>query len=306
MEVQIIPQSDINTYAKLFWRTFTQNSDRLRLDFQSKIRGTSSMKPIPLGCYENGALVAATTIFPNGFTDGEQQWLGGQIGDALVDPSQRGKGLFGLMITEAQRVAAEKGYDFLFTFPSVKNPGSYKSFVKNDWQEIYAMSHYEMRVPSGLLGRIIRRIDQRLYLRFEAASIPTNPHAAFDPDWRKTGVYSIIDSSYLDYKQYLTNHVIKLKSGLAYVSLGKFTITLSHFQLIEGFTFENLLQDLVKLAGRLAKDTLTFHVSPHYEKQFVAAGLQSVDHHMKAMVYGLNEELNLDRINFIGSDIDTF
>ena len=55
---------------------------------------------------------------------------GYQSGASAVDESARGKGVFGKLLLEGERIARAEGVEFFFGFP---NPASYSGFIKAGW-----------------------------------------------------------------------------------------------------------------------------------------------------------------------------
>ena len=306
MEILVATNNQLHPYTDLFYKTFAHNKNLSRIDFYKKITSGGHLKPVIIFAVDKNIIIGALTMYPAFFNKGGVQILAAQIGDALVIPEQRGKGVLKKIVKRAQEIGKNENFEFLFTFPSTNNQGSLKSFLANNWINCHSLINHSIRTNPSIIGRIIRKISTYSYLKYEVW-LTKNTVSQFTPKWKSKGYFSVTDKSFYKFKSYMTNTILCFKSGMCYISLTNFSIILSYYEVKESFTYMELLMELIQLANKLAKESIEIIYSPSYNLDLKPLGLEfNTNTNLQALVLPLTEKLNPSKINFVASDIDTF
>jgi hypothetical protein len=113
--------SDRNGCLALLQRTFPGSSNEST--FAWRFENNYCRKPLILCARNKHEVVSFNSWIPWVFTYKGQTYIGFQSGESATDISYRGRGLLTELLKHGFRVAAERGIDFLYGFPSKMSYG---------------------------------------------------------------------------------------------------------------------------------------------------------------------------------------
>jgi predicted N-acetyltransferase YhbS len=302
-----ISDQNLTEYIQIFQRVFGRNLDAMRVDINKKLNTTFAISDLVsiVAKSEDGEIAGALGLYPVLYqTESGEFRCAAQIGDAMVNEAFRGMGLFTQLIEEGLNVAKQTGIDFIFTFPSLLNQGSYKGFVKTGFMDIGGMTTYtKNNNQPKFLSRLIRKLSQSAYLKYVDYVI------ANSLDSKPFGFSFTIERSmdYLIYKSFNKNRRISLLAGDAWVSICSFSLLVSDFNVKPGYSIGQLVDGISSLAAKTGKDYIQFSTN-HPNEIDLLDTLQwnEKNDKIRVMIFNLNSIYANSRYVFNYGDVDIF
>jgi len=304
---QTITSANQAIFETLYEDVFSTNVDARRVDLKKKLT-TSYVhlsQSLSFITYDQAGNVAgAVGLYPVQYiNEANELRLAAQIGDAMVYPAYRKQSLFTQMIEFCKQTAEAAGIDFIFTFPGLANQGSYKAFVKTKFTDIGSLTTYVQHTAAALWPRLLRRVSNPVYTAYcnRLNSVPIHP------EHLNTDALIPRSEAYIEYKKFNPNHLIRLSSGSAWVSLGRFTVNVGDFRPHDGRTMPQFRHDLNHYARRTGKDQLVFATSIKREIELLdSVSWDKVHDNTRIMLFEIapTSLKRFDGFNF--ADIDTF
>lgn len=237
----------------------------------------------------------------------DQVITGGQAGDVMTHPSQRGKGLFKKLATHVHNQSKADGIDFIFGFP---NPIAYPVWKKLDWQFKENIKIYQLWVFTFPLSVIVSKIPgiKSLYQSYSnrvLAKYKTELAKFENSVISKNTGGSLRDSSYITYKNTDITQFISLKQFQAWVKLAK---SLWVGDIVSSSQQPDLqaIKKLKKLAFWLGIPRIDFQISPNTPWDQLLSTKYSSKEGPPIGYLPLNTDVDLQHIKYTFCDFDTF
>lgn len=225
-----------------------------------------------------------------------------QLTDGMTDPVYQGRGLFAHLIEKITELCKQNNVRFLFGFP---NQYSLPVFLdKQEWQEYGKMDLFCLPIQALPLEKISRKLSAFTYLynsylhrvlkRYIHPSTTNMPPV--DP-----GIYKNDDYTKYTYQDSIVisiRHVrvrIKIKHGMR---IGEMAVSENEF--------DEVMNDLKKLACKLGVDTITFHCSTGCELHRLFAERYESISSFTIVSKDLGSGIPLGALKFTYGDIDIF
>ncbi len=301
-----VSNQSITEYSQIFQDVFGRNVDARRVDIYKKLDTTFALPEFAsiVAKSESGEIAGALGLYPVLFkTASGAPRCAAQIGDAMVNEAFRGMGLFTQLIEEVLNVAKQNEIDFIFTFPSLLNQGSYKGFVKTHFKDIGGLTTYTKNNQSKLLARLIRKFSNSAYLKYVDRMI-SNSSDSNSSDYSFTIERS---QSYFEYKSFNKNRRVSLTSGDAWISICQFHLLVSDFRLKSGYSMSQLVDELSSLAAKTGKDYIQFSTNHPKEVDLLESlKWDEKNDTIRIMIFNLNSENDSMKYVFNYADVDVF
>jgi len=233
--------------------------------------------------------------------------LAAQSADTMTHPQHRFKGLFVELSNLTFQLCRDNGIKLLFGFPNQNSlPGALN---KLGWQMTEQMDCFV--IPTGGLAwdRVINKLSflKSTFLNYQQRVIKKQmqSQASIANSVILDGFAGIVrDDDYWRYKTYAQSYIIKLGKSTLWVKIGRELLIGDILTRPE--EFDNMLQELKKLARKLGISYLQFHTSPGTTLHKLFTERFTPVPSFPILFQDFEGALPLEQVKFTSADIDTF
>jgi len=257
--------------------------------------------------YHNDLPIAFYGVIPCFIRFNNKIALAAQSADTMTHPQYRNQGLF--IELAKQTFALCRGYDIelLFGFP---NQNSLYGFINRlGWTTTERLSCFIINTDTFWLQRIFRKLPRlkkwynsycKKQLKKVSLPLPGINNSVFSDNY--AGV--LRDCSYLNYKNYSDTHVIKLGRSVLWIKINN-GIVIGDIT-VSSEDFDEMIDKLKKLAGKLGVKEIHFHSSPNTALHSLFSGRYNPILSFPVIFKELNGTTDINQVKFTSADIDTF
>ncbi|HEY8931130.1 MAG TPA: GNAT family N-acetyltransferase [Mucilaginibacter sp.] len=257
--------------------------------------------------YQNDQPTAFYAVIPCYIICNDELILSAQSADTMTHPGHRNKGLFVELALTTFQLCKELGIKLLFGFP---NQNSLPGFVnKLGWQTAHTMdcfiihtSSFSWKATAGkipviktLLGNYKERVLKKY--RDNNSRVSNSVH-----NDGYGGVYR--DDACFAYKTYTDTFVTHAAGSTLWLKAN--SILLIGDVNVNADSFDDMIYELKKLAGKLGIKQIHFHASPGTTLHGLFAMRFNSIPSFPVIFKLLGEDMQTDKIKFTSADVDTF
>jgi len=233
--------------------------------------------------------------------------LSAQSADTMTHPEHRNKGLFVELALTTFQLCKELGIRLLFGFP---NQNSLPGFVnKLGWKTAHNMDCFIIHTNSfswkGVAGKIpvlktlLGNYKERVLKKYRDTGSWVSNSVHNDGC---SGIYR--DDAYFAYKTYTDTFVTRAAGSTLWLKANN--ILLIGDVNVSADSFDDMIYELKKLAGKLGIKQIHFHASPGTTLHGLFAMRFNSIPSFPVIFKVLGEDMQTDKIKFTSADIDTF
>ncbi|KUG18921.1 hypothetical protein ASZ90_011367 [hydrocarbon metagenome] len=136
-------------------------------------------KPLIYVVEHEGTIIGSISLQPMQFVlqsqDSKENVLAGLLGNAMVHPNFRNRGIFSAMLGYVMEDAKKEGLKILYTF--ARNPISLKGFLRHNWKDAADFKRYISYInPQQAMHNYLIDTRYPAFMRFVLNIIPTVPY----------------------------------------------------------------------------------------------------------------------------------
>jgi hypothetical protein len=233
--------------------------------------------------------------------------LAAQSADTMTHPQHRFKGLFVELSNLTFQLCRDNGIKLLFGFPNQNSlPGALN---KLGWQITERMDCFVIPTRGLSWDRVINKLSflKNTFINYQSSVLKKylQSQPGITNSVIRDGFAGIVrDDDYWRYKTYAQSYIIKLGNSTLWIKVGRELLIGDILTRPE--EFENMLQELKKLARKLGISHLQFHTSPGTTIYKLFAERFTVIPSFPVLFQDFEGGLPLAQIKFTSADIDTF
>lgn len=235
-------------------------------------------------------------------------FLSAQSADTMTHPGHRYKGMFVDLSKKTFELCRQLGIRLIFGFP---NQNSYHGAInKLGWQITETMSYFSIPAKAFPLAVIAKKLTflNRLYDRYSRNVIKklALPESGVSNSVIAGGFAGVLRNPvYIKYKSYSPSYVIGIAGVKAWISI-KDSIWIGDIENITEHNFQQAINAIKKLAGRLGIKKIQFHCSPGTRLHNLFEMYSPANPSYPVLFQNFESPVPPEKVKFTFADIDIF
>jgi hypothetical protein len=310
---EILTDSSFEILVPLYKKAFGKEISSFELAKKYDTSKICSIKNIGyLAFNKKGEAIGFYGLLPCYSSNGKERVLVAQSADTLVDPNLERNKVFLELAQRTHEFCKENGIKAIYGFP---NMFSFPMFIKKiGWTHIHNIEAYHSKVRCLPFLRVIKffKLKGDFFEAYQAKIIQSISHKTKKIDSILCGdsEYSIEKSSkFIEYKSNYNSvkYFINLNGIDLWVKLSPMFLQVGDLSYCSESDFKQLNKDLSKLCFRLGIPHFRFHISSQtYLHKLLKQSLSKLDLEYPAGGISFDENFDINELNFIMADNDTF